>query len=244
MLRLGLSVISLTMGEVKDYEIRRRFRRYLETEDEPNRPSNSWAAQAETPMGYQDSSLPTPTRVSLETAHRDKQGSSSLSTTRELTPIANTARQVALGEMAEQESPLASARRRRDAQMLSCVRDAQSVDLLGYAVGSTTGHEQVSNPDMAAPERFPAELPTRQLLPPPSTPARRQGFQRRDAEGDVVQGGDANRTPEIDREMNARPRHGQLAIRSRRRSPPGAQGNVSSVNPVVRELLYLLSSRF
>jgi hypothetical protein len=242
MLRLGPSVISLTMGEVKDYEVRRRFRRYLETEADPIRLSNSWTAQAETPPVYQNSSLPTPAQVSLATAHWDKQNSSSLSTTRESTPTPSLARQALLEDMAEQTSPLASVRRRREIQYLASMRDAQSIDLLGYAVGSTTGREQVSNPDMTAPERLPAELPIRQHLSPPSTPVRRQGFRRRAAEGDVVQGEDASRTPEIDREMSARPRHEQLVIRSRRRSPPDAQGNVSSVDPVVRELLYPSSS--
>lgn len=57
MLRLRPSVISLTMGEVMEYECRRRFQRYLELEDGNSRSFETNVARRDVPPVRIDSSL-------------------------------------------------------------------------------------------------------------------------------------------------------------------------------------------
>lgn len=123
MLRPRPSVISLTIGEVKEYECRRRFQRYLEVEDAKCRSFKTNIAQREVPT-QADSSTMSPARrsVSLISDNKRTQAHTTGSQATSLTPIAQG--QLPTEQRPEDISPpSAEACRGRDLQRLASLEE-------------------------------------------------------------------------------------------------------------------------
>ncbi|KAK3344452.1 hypothetical protein B0T25DRAFT_328231 [Lasiosphaeria hispida] len=113
MLRLTLSVISLTMAEVKELENRRLFQKYLELEDTYTPPDK--ISQREIPSIQVDSSSPPPSRKSISPANSEKRFMSSSSNSRGPLPATRSSSQSIIEHRVEERIvPIPEYTRRRE----------------------------------------------------------------------------------------------------------------------------------